>query len=100
MKVGLKRISYVCALLVQFAGFGYPQSVNLAWDPVATPTLAGYNVYRSTRSGSYNGSPLNGASLLRTTSFQDASVRNKFTYYYVVTAVSTTGTESIFSNEV
>jgi len=60
--------------------------------------VAGYNVYRSTVSGSsyakMNGSPLGGVS------YADSNVQSGQTYYYVATSVDASGTESVYSNEV
>jgi fibronectin type 3 domain-containing protein len=58
----------------------------------------GYNVYRGTVSGSY--SKIN-SSTVASTSYTDSTVQSgqNITYYYVVTAVSSTGTESTNSNQ-
>jgi len=72
-------------------------TVGLSWI-ASTSAVAGYNVYRSTVSGqSYtrmNGSFVGGLSYL------DSSVQNGLTYYYVTTAVDSSGIESVYSNEV
>ena len=72
-------------------------TVHLTWNP-SSSVVAGYRVYRSTTSGvSYNplfSSPLNALS------FDDSSVTNGDTYYYVVTAVDDSGVESLYSNQV
>ena len=73
-------------------------SATLAWDPSTSSVLAGYNVYRSELSGVY-GARLNGA-LLTSTMFTDSTLQSGHTYFYVVTAVTTGGTESGRSNEV
>jgi len=73
-------------------------SVALSWAGSASSGVTGYNVYRSTVSGtSYtriNSSPT--ASL----KYTDGSVTSGATYYYVVTAVSSTGAESAHSAQV
>ncbi|MBN1766475.1 MAG: carbohydrate binding domain-containing protein [Sedimentisphaerales bacterium] len=59
--------------------------------------LAGYNLYRSTTSGSdYN--KLNG-SLLSSSYYNDTSTESGVTYYYVVTMVDNSSYESGYSNE-
>jgi len=72
-------------------------SVALNWGASST-SVAGYNVYRSTVSGSsyakMNGSVLGGVS------YADSSVQSGQTYYYVATAVDSSGIESVYSNEV
>jgi len=71
-------------------------TVHLTWNP-SSSVVAGYRVYRSTTSGtSYNplfSSPLNALS------FDDPTVTNGDTYYYVVTAVDDNGVESLYSNQ-
>lgn len=72
-------------------------TVHLTWNP-SSSVVAGYRVYRSTTSGmSYN--PLF-SSPLSALSFDDPSVTNGDTYYYVVTAVDDSGVESLYSNQV
>lgn len=69
-------------------------SVTLSWT--ASPTAGvSYEVYRGTVSGGPYAS-LNSAT---TTSYVDYSVVSGQTYYYVVTAVDSTGDESAYSNE-
>jgi Abnormal spindle-like microcephaly-assoc'd, ASPM-SPD-2-Hydin len=72
-------------------------SAALSWV-ASSSTVVGYNVYRSTTSGSY-GAPLNG-SLVSGVSFTDTAVVAGTTYFYVTTAVDGGGNESVFSNEV
>jgi len=74
-----------------------PHSVALNWG-ASSSSVAGYNVYRSTVSGSayakMNGSTVGGVN------YADSSVQSGHTYYYVATAVDASGTESVYSNEV
>jgi fibronectin type 3 domain-containing protein len=88
-------LAYV--LMFQAVGSVHAQSVTLAWDPNIEPVM-GYKVYRSEQSGSFN--PPSISSLVGTASYTDATVQYGHTYYYVVTAVSTSGVESGYSNEV
>src|SRR5262249_9935127 len=60
----------------------------------------GYRVYRTEQSGAYTTSPVSGSSALTTTAFTDSTVQSGHTYYYVVTAVNTSGVQSSYSNEV
>jgi hypothetical protein len=71
-------------------------SVQLNWNPSAS-TVVGYNVYRSTLNGSAY-SKIN-SGLLPALAYEDASVQSGTTYYYVVTAVDSSGDESADSNQ-
>ncbi|MEJ2147461.1 MAG: Ig-like domain-containing protein, partial [Acidobacteriota bacterium] len=73
-------------------------SVTLHWDPNSESDLAGYNVYRSNTPGS-GYSKLN-SNLLSSTSYTDSSLTPGSTYYYVCTAVNSSGLESGYSNQV
>jgi len=70
----------------------------LCWRSNRELDLAGYNVYRSTVSGS-GYEKLNPA-LLADTLFRDSLLRSDTMYYYVVTAVDTSGNEGERSAEV
>jgi Abnormal spindle-like microcephaly-assoc'd, ASPM-SPD-2-Hydin len=73
-------------------------SVALSWSPSTSTGVVGYNVYRSTVSGSsysrVNSSPTT------STKFTDGSVVSEETYYYVVTAVNSSGAESVKSSQI
>ena len=71
-------------------------TVSLAWNDDTAPTVAGYNVYRSTSPGIY-GAPI--ATALPTSSFVDTTVTNFASYSYVVTTTDSSGNESLFSPE-
>lgn len=73
-------------------------TVTLDWDDNTEGDLAGYNIYRSTTSGS-GYAQLNG-SLLTSSDYTDNGVTNGTTYYYVVTAADTNENESDYSSEV
>lgn len=77
---------------------GQTDSVQLEWDPNSESDLAGYNLYRSTQSGS-GYVRLNG-SLIPTPTYTDNTIQPGQTYYYVCTAVNSSDLESGFSNEV
>jgi fibronectin type 3 domain-containing protein len=87
-------------LLVLLAGGGatFAQSVTLQWDPNSESNLAGYNLYRSTTSGS-GYVKLNGGLITRAR-YADSTINYDKTYYYVCTAVNTSGLESGYSNQV
>jgi hypothetical protein len=71
-------------------------SVSLGWNP-SPSAVVGYNVYRSTTSGGPY-TKINPA-LDVSTSYNDSSVKGGLTYYYVGTAVDTSGVESKYSNQ-
>ena len=70
-------------------------SVNLTWN-ASTSSVAGYNIYRGTQpAGPY--SKLN-PMLETATVYTDSSVASGQTYYYLTTAVNSSGAESGYSN--
>jgi hypothetical protein len=85
---------------VSLSGTGVAQvqhSVALAWNP-STSTVSGYNVYRSTVSGS-SYTKIN-PSLVTLLNYTDLTVQSGTTYFYVTTAIDSNGDESVHSNEV
>jgi len=72
-------------------------SVTLDWATNSEPDLAGYNVYRSTTSGS-GYAKVNGA-LVTSSAYTDSGLTNDTTYYYVVRALDTSNNESANSNQ-
>lgn len=89
----MKKILVVLFLIATPA---FPQSATLTYT-ASTSTVVGYNAYRGNASGGpytkLNTLPFTGAT------FVDNSVTNGNTFYYVLTAVDQTGTESVNSNE-
>ncbi len=74
-----------------------PHSVSLSWA-ASTSAVVGYNIYRSATSGgpyAKINSPLDSSA-----GYTDSSVQAGQTYYYVATAVDSSGTESAYSNQV
>ena len=85
---------------ISLSGTGVPPtsySVALAWN-ASTSTVVGYYVYRSTTSGT-GYAKLNASSATTGLTYTDTTVQNGTTYYYVTTAVDSSGTESVYSNE-
>lgn len=74
--------------------------VSLNWTPNSESDLSGYNLYRSTSPGVVVtlANRVNNT-LIAATSFVDNTVTGGITYYYVVTAVDSSGNESPASNE-
>ncbi len=86
------------SLVINLSGTGVQGAVpvDLSWT-ASTSSVSGYNVFRSTTSGgSY--SQLN-ASLVNGTQYTDSSAMGGQTYYYVVTAVSSSDVQSSDSNQ-
>jgi fibronectin type 3 domain-containing protein len=71
-------------------------TVSLSWT-ASTSTVSGYNVYRSTTSGS--GYIKINSSLVTSLTYTDSTVTSGITYYYVTTAVDSGGNESTYSNQ-
>jgi hypothetical protein len=72
-------------------------TVTLTWT-ASTSSVSGYNAYRGTVSGGPY-TKINTA-LEAATSYVDNTVQSGTTYFYVVTSVDSSGTESAFSNQV
>jgi len=89
------------ASAVALSGTGVAPQVNhtvaLNWE-ASTSSVTGYNVYRSSVSGS-SYAKIN-SSLVGGVSFTDSNVQTGQTYYYVATSVDANGNESVYSNEV
>jgi len=71
-------------------------TVSLDWNNNGEADLAGYRVYRSTSSG---GGYSDISGLIGGSAYNDNSVSNGTTYYYVVTAEDNSGNESGSSSE-
>jgi hypothetical protein len=71
-------------------------AVALSWN-ASTSSVSGYNVYRSTTSGS--GYLKINSSLVGAMAYTDSNVQSATTYYYVTTAVDSSGNESVYSNQ-
>jgi hypothetical protein len=72
-------------------------TVTLTWN-ASTSSVSGYNVYRTTVSGT--GYTRINSSVVSLLSYTDSAVVNGTTYFYVTTAVDSTGLESAYSNQV
>ena len=77
---------------------GQREAVLLHWKRGYEPDLSGYNVYRSNVTGS--GYQKINYLLITEHRYIDEQAEKGRTYYYVVTAVNTSGGESGYSNEV
>jgi len=71
-------------------------SVALSWAASTSTGIVGYNVYRSGVSG---GPYAQVTSMDADLAYTDAAVSAGQTYYYVVSAVDSTGAESAYSNQ-
>jgi hypothetical protein len=89
-------------LSVPLAGTGLTplaHSVDIAWDASTSATLQGYNVYRSTVSGGPY-SKISPTVATSTLLFTDSTPVSGKQYFYVVTAMDTSGVESAASAQV
>jgi hypothetical protein len=73
-----------------------PGIITLTWTLSTSGDVASYKVYRGTSSGNYT-TTINAGN---TNSFVNTGLTTGTTYFFVVTAVSASGVESPFSNEV
>ena len=85
-------------LSISLSGSGaQPHFVSLAWSETSSGVV-GYNIYSSTQpSGPY--SRLNTAPVA-TMAYTDNTVQSGQTYYYWITALDSSGDESVFSTDV
>ena len=71
--------------------------VTLTWTDITTPTVIGYNAYRATQpNGPYT---IINTVLVASATYDDLNVQSGQTFYYVVTAVDSSGAESVYSNQ-
>jgi len=71
--------------------------IEVSWEPSGT-SVVGYNVYRSTESGTL-GDKVN-PTMVTDTSYTDTTVQNGVTYYYTVRSVSSGGSENSNTGQV
>jgi hypothetical protein len=71
-------------------------SATLTWN-ASTSSVVGYHAYRGTASGGPYAKLTSSAT--ESTTFTDSTVQSGQTYYYVVTAVASSGAESVNSNQ-
>ena len=72
------------------------KAITLSWNPNSEPDIAGYVIYRGTKSGAYNSSNYVG----NVTQYAPPNLVNDVNYFFAATAVNTSGLESDFSNEI
>jgi hypothetical protein len=80
------------------SGATIQHAVDLSWNASTSSTISGYNVYRGTISGGPY-AKINSA-LDSALSYSDSTVQSGQTYYYVTTAVDSSGLESSYSSQV
>jgi fibronectin type 3 domain-containing protein len=76
---------------------GAGPAIDVSWQPVADPGLAGYAVYRREGDGAWQ--RISSAVPLVPPAFRDAQVQPGHTYRYAVSAVAQNGHESARSAE-
>lgn len=75
---------------------GTSNAATLAWDPPAgTTDVSGYRLYYGTASGSY----MEGIDVGNVTSYTLLGLNSATRFYFAVTAMDSSGNESIYSNE-
>lgn len=84
------------AITLSGTGVQVNHSVTLSWT-ASSSTVSGYNVYRTTVSGS--GYAKINSGLIPGLTYTDTTVQSGTTYYYVATAVDASGDESTDSNQ-
>lgn len=101
----VRRLSFPFLLLVILAMPGRPieaqtpqHGVTLTWTASTSPTVTGYNVYRSTVTGGPY-TKLTATPVSATTYFDPTASLGGQTLFYVVTAVDSLGVESSNSNQ-
>lgn len=81
---------------VEMSSAATPHSVQLSWTASTSPSVVGYNVYRSNApAGPFvkiTPTPVSD------TTYTDTTVVSGSTYYYVATSVDSSGQESSYSN--
>jgi len=97
----LSRFIFICLTALLIIPLSFPKiihaaQVTLEWDAVIHPLLEGYVVYYGTYSGDYEVS----LDVGNYTSCTISDLDENEIYYFAVTAYSTEGEESDFSNEV
>jgi len=98
-----KTLFTIILLIIVGTAFSAQAAVQITanWSANSESDLAGYNIYRSTTSGS-GYVKINSSIIAKTSSPQyvdNISGSVETTYYYVVTAVDTSGNESSYSSE-
>jgi len=83
-------------IVLSGTGVQLSHSVTLSWS-ASTSAVSGYNVYRTTVSGS--GYSRINPGLIGSLNYTDTTVQPGVTYYYVATAVDGSGNESTDSNQ-
>jgi hypothetical protein len=101
--------SYRATLSITDNASGSPQAVSLSgtgahdvilsWTASGSSGVVGYNIFRGTASGKESTTRLNSSPITGTT-YTDSNVIAGQTYYYMITSVSSSGTQSGDSGEV
>ena len=98
LMIGLSRVagaSHIANKPISMNVYSSSPSVILSWN---NETVSSFNVYRSlTSGGAYT--KINKIPII-TNSYTDSTVTINNVYYYVVTAVGSTGLESAYSTQV
>jgi fibronectin type 3 domain-containing protein len=91
-------LSFLSLSLAFTTNLGFAATVQLAWSPNPESDISGYGIYRTQTPGV--GFTKINSGLASGASFTDSTVLPGNTYYYIITAVNTSGLQSAFSSEV
>lgn len=107
MKKVILILSFLMMIVPLVFALPTPQKTTLAWDAPTTNSdgspltdLAGYKVYWSTKSGTYDNTSMKDVGNVVTVNLNSTTGQLKGVYFFVVTAYNTAGNESSFSNEI
>jgi hypothetical protein len=87
-------------LTVSYSPSTPPNTASLAWDPpINTASITGYRVYFGTAPGTYQQIPGQGIKVGKVTNYTVLGLNSRTRYYFAVTAIDSSGNESVYSNE-
>jgi hypothetical protein len=93
----LAKFAAVCLALLSLSALAQSQvNVTLAWNPISSPLVAGFNIYCGGASGVYT----NKINAGKNTSLTISNLTAGATYYFASTTYSAAGAESAPSTEV
>jgi len=95
----MKKLLLIAILLLTIPAISFAENVTLIWDANSESDLAGYKLYQSRASGTYDKNLVR-ATIKAGTEIVVLDINPEGSFYWVLTAYDTNGLESEFSNEV